>query len=99
MVLRLPAQIENAVGILSDVTGGVALGADGGQEIVGRAERGESFRVCAGVERAKPVENLFGGEAMEPCFRGTGVVQGKAQASFVPIRARERKKSIQSSAK
>src|SRR5689334_18088872 len=39
MLLRLPAQVEDAVGILSDVTGGVGFGADGGEKIVRRPER------------------------------------------------------------
>ena len=99
MLLCLPAQIENAIGILSYVTGGVGLRADGGEQVIDRPQGGESFRACAGIERAQPVENFFGGESIEPGFRGTGVIEGKAQASFVPIRAGERKKSIQSAAK
>src|SRR5438477_9685942 len=85
MVVRLPAQIQDAVGILGYVTAGVRLCADSYERIVGWPECGESSDAYASIERTQPVENLFGGESIEPGFGGTSVVEGKPQAPLYPF--------------
>ena len=42
MLLRLPAEIENAVGIFGYVTAGVRLRSDGYERIIGRPQMGTS---------------------------------------------------------